>query len=144
MRRCRQHTYRLVVEGFSYSLCWSAAFVLHVTSFITAHAQMPAWKGLQLGNSQAIIIEAASRIASQHSQDAHRHRVVLDHSHGKVPLSGPLLQQNTNRLVEPNAQGNLFGAAKAADGALDRPLATYVKAELGNSSSLALLKSLNR
>lgn len=145
MRRCRQYADRSAAEGFGYSSCPSAAFVLlYVTSFIAAHAQRPAWTGLQLGNSQAIIIEAASRIASQHSQDTHRHRVVLDHSQATLPLSGPLTQRTPHHPVEPNAQDNVFGASKAADRAADRPLATFVKAELGGSSSLALLKSLNR
>ena len=112
---------------------------------MAAHAQMPAWKGLQVGNSQAIIIEAASRIASQHSQDTHQYRVALDHSQAAMLLSAPLTQRGTpHRPLEPNAQDNLFGASKAAERAAATPLATFVKAELSNASSLALLKSLNR
>ena len=118
--------------------------MLLLTSCTAAHAQAPAWKGLQLGNSQAIIIEAASRIASQHSQPTHRHRVVLDHSQSTEPHSDPVTQRSARHSAEPIAQANLSGAAKAAEGAVHRPLAIFVKAELGNSTSLALLKSLNR
>jgi len=77
---------------------WSLQFGFWCfTHFVfAAHAQAPAWKGMQVGNSQAIIIEAASRIAAQYSQDTHKHRFVLEPA--EAP-SQPMTHRSTNQLT---------------------------------------------
>ena len=103
---------------------------------------MPAWKSLQLGHSKAIVIEAASRIASQLSQDTHMHRFAFGISEGTAQPSQPQTHRSNHLSFATESQISLSYNAKATE----RPsqsIAVTHKVELGNAGSLAL-KSLKK
>ncbi len=103
---------------------------------------MPTWKSLQLGHSKAIVIEAASRIASQLSQDTHMHRFALGISEGTAQPSQPQTHRSNHLSFATQSQSSFSYNAKATE----RPsqsIAVTQKVELGNAGSLAL-KSLKK
>jgi hypothetical protein len=100
-----------------------------------AHTQPPAWKGLQLGNSEAVLLEAASRIASQHSQDTHNHRLL-------APSDEHEPHRSAYRSLETKSTSSFPATAEAVE-KLQQRKAVFAKAELGHSGSL-VLKSVRR
>ena len=112
--------------------------VAMVTAFFAVHAQAPEWKALHLGNSQAVLIEAASRIASQHSQDMLRHRFMSNVADAPLP-NHPPTQQPPHLSTEFKSQGS----ALKTDGR-QRAEKVVPRTELASSGSLALLKSLRK
>ncbi len=103
---------------------------------------MPTWKNLQLEHSKAIVIEAASRIASQLSQDTHMHRFALGTSEATAQPSQPNTHRSDHLSFVTQSQSSFSYNAKATERP-SQPIFVTHKVELGNVGSLAL-KSLKK
>jgi hypothetical protein len=105
--------------------------------FVAAHAQMPAWTGLQLDNSKAIIIEAASRIASQHAQAAPQRHFVPGFSEVSVLHTQRHAHQSAHVSMQATSQ-NSFPKKSEASEKQQREGAVGHRLALGYADTLAL------